>query len=235
MGRQQDEISKMSKNELEREVRHLRSLLEQSKVSIDDLEIVQSGSKAALETAMRQRDQYKRERDLTRAELEHFQQLIFSEMMEKQSDKTIVGATIMTREAGENRISVRLVHPQEYSGTTEEAIGELLPQIVFALARIPSPQEIGKQAIDGISDGQLLLIMENLARAYNQDPENFQQARRAKFEEVWTYLEENYPNEYDRFTVQDQFNKIVKRTFDRLNQRRETLSVDLDDFRQLLS
>lgn len=58
-----DDIDRMSRNELKREVRRLRKLLEERTISDDDAELMQVGSGAMLAKAREQRDKYKAERD----------------------------------------------------------------------------------------------------------------------------------------------------------------------------
>src|SRR5690348_12292382 len=58
-----DDVDRMSRNDLKREVRRLRNLLQETSTNEDDAELMQVGSGAMLAKAREQRDKYKSERD----------------------------------------------------------------------------------------------------------------------------------------------------------------------------
>ncbi len=154
---------------------------------------------------------------------------LFSEAIAADPSRTYLGAVMLTYSPNEKKIYARTVDPQPYPGTREEATAEVFPQLIFAVARVPTPNDIGGQQLSScISDGQLLLILNELFNP-NEDVATFTERRRQKFKEIWAYLERECPGENDRQTVQDIFNKIVKRTKKRLERRIEVSMIDTDD------
>ena len=72
---------------------------------------------------------------------------LFAEAIAADPSQTYVGAVMLTYSPNEKKIYARTVDPQPYLGTREEATVEIFPQLIFAVARVPTPNDIGGQRL----------------------------------------------------------------------------------------
>ena len=250
-----DDISRMSKKELEREVKRLREQAathqihhagqkpaaeraadEKAAFTLALREVYHDrGFAGVIEEAYRMYEANRAGKTLNtdlrrvRDSEQRFYNMLMSDLekIARQNPGTTYARAVMLI------IDPKHPHKFECKGTkplpiyAADDISGIWLQMVFAIAQAPQPIDIKTQRIDGIGDGMLFMLLADLFSP-EHDPATFEQRRRAMFDRLWEHIEREHPDEYDRLTINNQFNKAVRRTQERMRERIEGITIDLD-------
>jgi hypothetical protein len=155
--------------------------------------------------------------------------------IEKDPSKTYLTANMLMYSPDiPGKVQFTSTRTVPFYGTRAEALAQVWTQIVFAISQVPTPTDVRKKTLEGISEGQLLLILADLFNP-ERDPSTLEDRRKAKFKEVWEYLEREYPGKHDKEDVQSYFTRIVNRVKDSMTQRVHSVSADPNDVGEFLA
>lgn len=232
-----DDVSRMSKNELEREVRELRAkvarLESAYKRTTDDERIDQAMMAGALHAAVAeargQRDEYREKLEALEVVIDDYFRMspyvlgtmkiepppgVPEERWKKAKfNNTIVTGVVYYRDNNEPKPRAYVTTVADYPGTADEFENEVIPQLVFAMTRMVLPDEIVKKTVDGLSNIDKVNIILELDPV-KDDYETYLKLRDDIFKRVWPLMQASGMYDYPKgqHAARDKFNAFCDNT-----------------------
>lgn len=141
---------------------------------------------------------------------------------------TLIGLTLFGRDSSDPNPDALHGDVMLWSGNRREAIPEVFKLMYAGLYPTPLPTDVGRQAMDGLTEDDMQSILEILTHYRDNQPQNYDTERRNLFNQYWPQIEQSgyYQN---RTHAQTRYNQFIERTFENRDRRRNQVNVTIID------
>ena len=128
-------------------------------------------------------------------------------------NQRMVGITLILKQGV--KLETHTTCNENYPGTFEDALNEIMPSMTALIRRIPRLEEFsGKKYKEyGITDSIMIFLFDRLAKSYHTDPQRYEQERLSELKSLWDSIKDNNPD-LGKEEFLDLMGKTVKRSLE---------------------